>query len=53
MVKPAPLGGPAPSLSGPDANTRPRFSSPIMYSRWAGSSGFNFSGAGEGCESTT
>ena len=36
---------PSPSASGPEANTTPRFSRPIIYSRWAGRNGFNFSGA--------
>src|SRR5262249_39542836 len=34
MVSPSPRVLPSPSASGPDANSTPFFSSPIMYSRW-------------------
>src|SRR4051812_47914042 len=33
MVSPSPAGAPGAAVSGPDANSTPCFSSPIMYSR--------------------
>ena len=53
MVRPSPRRRSAAVGSGPEANTTPRFSRPIMYSRCAARYGCIFSGATAGFDSTT
>src|SRR5262249_14063556 len=53
MVSPSPRILPSASASGPDANSTPLFSKPIMYSRWRGKCSASFSGAAPPLERTT
>src|SRR5262245_34105411 len=53
IVRPSPRVLPSASASGPDANSTPFFSRPIMYSRWRGRCSAIFSGAAPPLESTT